>query len=288
MQEIASGIYYEQNYPGVTLGALALSRGTVMIDAPLRAEDGRSWRAALLNRNGGIERLLVNLDAHPDRTIGARSLECSVIAHQRTAQIFRSRSTTFKGQSVDAGAEWETCTDLGSSRWAIPDLTFSRQLELHWDPKKTLVLEHHPGPAAEAVWAIIPQAGVIFVGDAVLVNQPPFIATADLVAWLETLQELLNGEYQGYTLVSGRGGPVSVKDVHAQRELLEEIDSRLSALGTHGAPPEETEKLIPSLLSRFKSVSARRDLFENRLRYGLYRYYNRRFRPNEEPEAEGE
>ena len=37
MQSIASNTYYETIYPGVTLGAVIMPRGTLMIDAPLRA-----------------------------------------------------------------------------------------------------------------------------------------------------------------------------------------------------------------------------------------------------------
>jgi hypothetical protein len=40
MQEIKPGIYYEETYPGATIGAILLSRGMIFIDAPLRPEDG--------------------------------------------------------------------------------------------------------------------------------------------------------------------------------------------------------------------------------------------------------
>jgi hypothetical protein len=96
MQEITRGIYYETAYSGVTLGAILLPQGTVMIDAPLRAEDGRSWRSALNYLGGNSNRLLVNLDAHPDRTLGSRVMDCTIIAHQKTAQVFRGRPSVFR------------------------------------------------------------------------------------------------------------------------------------------------------------------------------------------------
>ena len=46
MQQIDRGIYFENSYPGVTVGAILLPMGTVMVDAPLRAEDARTWRPA--------------------------------------------------------------------------------------------------------------------------------------------------------------------------------------------------------------------------------------------------
>ena len=49
MHQIAPGIYIEDTFAGVTLGALIQPHGTVMVDAPLRAEDARSWRSSLTN-----------------------------------------------------------------------------------------------------------------------------------------------------------------------------------------------------------------------------------------------
>ncbi|MEE9188914.1 MAG: hypothetical protein V3U36_06045, partial [Anaerolineales bacterium] len=66
MHQIAPGIYSEDTFAGVTLGALILPHGTIMVDAPLRAEDARSWSASLTNLSIGSNRILVNLDAHLD------------------------------------------------------------------------------------------------------------------------------------------------------------------------------------------------------------------------------
>ena len=49
MRQIAPGIYIEDAFAGVTLGALILPHGTIMVDAPLRAEDARTWRASITN-----------------------------------------------------------------------------------------------------------------------------------------------------------------------------------------------------------------------------------------------
>lgn len=87
MQSIAKDVYIETQYPGVTLGAINLAHGLIQVDAPPSPEDGRAWRAALLNLGGSSERMLVHLDAHPDRTLGARAMDCTVVAQERTAQV---------------------------------------------------------------------------------------------------------------------------------------------------------------------------------------------------------
>ena len=92
MQQITRGIYYDDTHLGVTLGALVYPLGTILIDAPLRPEDARSWRSALVNQRGGPNRLLISLDAHPDRTLGTRTMDCTIIAHQRAAQVPQGHS----------------------------------------------------------------------------------------------------------------------------------------------------------------------------------------------------
>jgi glyoxylase-like metal-dependent hydrolase (beta-lactamase superfamily II) len=283
MQEIESGIYFESNFPGVTLGALTLSRGTILIDAPLRAEDARSWRAALLNRGSGIDRILINLDSHPDRTIGSRALECPVVAHERSAQVSRNRPPTFKGQNSEVGAEWETCTDLGSSRWANPDITFTEQMDFHWG-SPIVQLEYHPGPAPGASWVVIPEKKIAFIGDAVVIGQPPFLADADIPAWAETLDLLLSAKYRNFILISGRGGEVTVEEIRNLRNILKKLDKKLTALWNSNAPLEEVYKLLPSLITDFDMPKTRAVLYEQRLRHGLQRYYNRHLQPVEEVE----
>ncbi len=145
MREIAKDVYIEDDYLGVTLGAIPLSHGLIQIDAPPSPEDCRAWRAALLNLGGGAERMLINLDAHPDRTLGARAMDCTIVAHERTAQVFRSRPNTFKAQGEETGADWESIPGLGNIRWILPEITFSQEMTIHWGDTEIL-LEYHPGP----------------------------------------------------------------------------------------------------------------------------------------------
>jgi glyoxylase-like metal-dependent hydrolase (beta-lactamase superfamily II) len=279
MQQIKRGIYYEDGFLGVTLGALVFTHGTILIDAPLRPEDARSWRSSLLNQRGGSSRLLITLDTHLDRTLGSRALETTVLAHQKTANTFRNRPLVFKGQSFESGAEWELYPEAIGTRWAPPDITFSDRLQLHWGGDD-VVLEHRPGPAPGAIWVILPVEQVVYVGDAVAPNQPPFLANADIPEWLETL-EALRKEFKNYTVVSGRGGPIAHEDIRWQIRYLKKVVSRLDKLGNKNAPPEEAANLTNGLLSEFSVDDELLERFRLRLESGLAMYFRRQYRPKE-------
>jgi glyoxylase-like metal-dependent hydrolase (beta-lactamase superfamily II) len=279
MEQIRHGIYVETAYSGVTLGAIVLPYGIVMIDAPMRPEDARTWRSALGNLGGGANRLLVNLDAHPDRTLGARAQECPIIAHQKTAAVFRSRPNVFKGPNVESGAEWESYNDAVGTRWAAPDLTFTHRINIYWG-SPTITLEHHPGPSAGAVWAILPEHKVIFVGDAVLYRQPPFMASADLPAWMLALEHLAE-KYPDYQVISGRGGAVPAEAVAQQHQFLKCILKALEKIAKRNATSDVVETIVPGLLDELEFPAQLSEQYLQRLRHGLGQYYQRRYRPTE-------
>ena len=285
MHAIAKTVYIEDRYPGVVLGVIVRPRGLVQIDAPPSPEDSRAWRATLMNLGGGPERILINLDAHPDRTLGARSMDCTVIAHEKAAQIFRTRPTTFKAQGEDTGAEWEDIPGLGSVRWAPPEISFGEHLGLHWEGSPILI-EHRPGPSTGALWVTLPEEGIIFVGDAVVKGQPPFLATADLDAWIEAVNLLLSADYKPYTIVSSRGGVVNAQTIRSQLDFLKHARDRLERLGARKAAPEATENLAVTLASGFKGSAARQKHYAQRLRYGLLHYDTRHYHASSRPAEE--
>lgn len=287
MQAIAKDIFIETQYPGVTLGVINTPRGLIQIDAPPSTDDGRTWRAVLLNLGNGIERILINLDSHADRTLGVRTMECTTIAHEKTAQVYRSRPNMFKSQTDDTGSDWELLPGLGNIRWAPPEITFNQQMTICWG-ESPVILEHHPGPSAGASWVIVPDSKVVFVGDAVCPNQPPFLANADIPAWLETLKLLLSQDFKGYTIISGRSGIVSLDDVRQQVKFLKKVDAKLEKLAGKNQPPAATENLISSLLDEFDFKSVHKLQYTHRLRYGLLAYFTRHFHDLNNPSVEDE
>ncbi len=278
MQSIANKIFIEDSFPGVTLGAISTPRGLIQIDAPPSPDDSRTWRASLMNVGAGPDRLLINIDSHPDRTLGARAMDCTVIAHEKTTHAFRNRPTTFKAQGDETGANWESIPGLGSVRWAPPEISFTHDMFLYWY-ENPIHLEHRPGPAAGALWVILPVEKIVFVGDLVLKNQPPFLANANLPHWIDSLKTLMSSDFKSFTIVSGRAGTVNMQAVKTQLDIIKHLHERLEKLAARNASPESTEKLVDHLVSNYKAPAARQKHFAQRLRYGLRHYYVRHYHP---------
>ena len=120
---------------------------------------------------------------------------------------------------------------------------------------------------------------MIFVGDAVLNGQPPFLAYADLPQWIDSLKLLLEPEYKGYTIVSGRGGVVNQQTVRGEIDTLKHIYDRIDKIGKKKPAVTGTDKLAEQLLKDYKIPVARQRQYLNRLRYGLQHYYVRHYLP---------
>ena len=273
MHEVEPGIYYTEDYPGLTLGAIVLPRGIIFIDAPLRPEEGYAWKSAVFYNNEDLAHtFLGNLDSHPDRTMGAKVMKCSIIAHQKAAERIREYPVVFRGELPKSGAEWEKHSETMGLKWAVPNMTFTKKIEFHWGGPST-ILEHHPGPRPDAIWVIIPDRKVAFVGDAVLRDNPPFLAYADIPRWIEALNMLNGPDFESFTIISSRGGIVSSAIIKKQIKNFKYLFKRTEKLAKKNAPPEAVSDLASAIIDDFTADTEQYDFYLQRLRHGLYQYY---------------
>lgn len=276
MKPLSEKVFIEDQYPGVTLGAIALPQGLIQIDAPPSPEDGRSWRASLMNLNSGVERLLINLDSHFDRTLGARLMDCPIIAHEKIAEAYRTRPNSVKSQVEETGSDWESVMGIGTVRWSSPEITFTGSMTINWSDTPILI-EQHPGPCLGSCWVIIPSERVVFVGDLALKNQPPFFASANIQDWIGSLQHLVDN-YQNYKIVSGRGGLINMNDAHHHLELMQQMDEEIALANPKQIPTDLADKLTEIAMSKCTVSNRNKKQFELRLSYGIKQYLTKTLR----------
>ena len=286
MESISNHTYLETEYPGVTLGAVQSKKGLFLVDAPFRMEDQRAWSQELLGLEAGSARLLVMLDPHIDRTLGVRAMETEVIGQENCVPILRTRPTAFRSQELDAGSDWEPFSLPANLRWALPDLTFSDSLKFYWD-ELPMVLEHHPGSHIAGTWLRVIADSVVFIGDTVVTNQPPFLGYGDLEAWVADLELLLSEEYKGVKIVTSRSAVVRLRSIEKMRNFLEKTRHKLEAFAAHPGETEDLLKEVPGLLKGLNFNKGLTQRYHNRLAWGLEQYYKRHYLHIEE-EHKGE
>jgi glyoxylase-like metal-dependent hydrolase (beta-lactamase superfamily II) len=286
MESISNHTYLETEYPGVALGAVQSEKGLFLVDAPFRMEDQRAWSQDLARLKAGSSRLLVMLDPHIDRTLGVRAMETEVIGQENCVPILRSRPTAFRNRELDAGSDWEPFSLPANLRWALPELTYSDSLEIYWDDLP-IILEHHPGSHIAGTWLRVIADSVVFIGDTVVTNQPPFLGYGDLEAWVADLELLLSAEYKGVKIVTSRSAVVRSRSIEKMRNFLEKTRHKMEAFAAHPGEIEDLLKEVPGLLKGLNFNKGLTQRYHNRLAWGLEQYYKRHYLHIEE-EHKGE
>jgi glyoxylase-like metal-dependent hydrolase (beta-lactamase superfamily II) len=273
MREIVQGVFLEDRFPGVILGAVAADSSVLLIDTPLRIEDGREWLGDLSSR--GRVRVAVLLDQHPDRVLGARGLDLALVAHQLTREAVAGWPDVYK-PGAGIGAESDRLRRVAGIHRAVPHVAFTETLTLMLG-ETPVELWHRPGPAPGSAWVVIPSRRTVFVGDFVSMREPPYLGEADIEAWLEGLHELRGAAFRRYRILSSRDGVVRAEAMASMASFLRKVDSRLTRLQARGETPEATARFAQQLARGYRLPAARKEQVALRLQVGLEALYVRRY-----------
>lgn len=273
MHRYRSGVLVEARYPGVIIGAVPSNDGMLLVDVPLKPDDGRDWIGQLTSI--GRPKYLALIDQHPDRALGMRAFDIPIVAQDATMQALRGWPDAFKGSAKPIGAEADTLKRITGVHKAIPSISFEHELKLDLGDREVLFW-HRPGPTAGSMWVVLPEAKIVFIGDTVTVSEPPYMGDAEIEAWLESLDELRSGAFSSFLLISGRDGSVDREAVNAMARFVRKIPVRLRGMKKKkGGSPETAESAAKGLLKDYTVQNARRDLVLLRLQSGLRKLHTR-------------
>ncbi len=273
MQKLAKDIHIESGFAGVTVGAIVTAEGLICIDAPTHPADARRWRLKLSQLSDKPVLFTIVLDHHRDRILGCQWLEAPVIAHEATAERIRQLPEVFKGGISEAGADADLATDLIGARYVTPQITFSDRLTLVKGGSE-IQLIHRPGPTPGALWVELPQAGVVFTGDAVTNDVPPMMQEANPEPWLEALALLQKKKYLVEIVVPGRGMVTDKAGVKVMEDFLKLARRKVEAFIRAKRTRTEAGLAADELLEHFTVPGSLRDHYTRRLRAGLERLYD--------------
>ncbi len=268
MKEIANNIFIEQSYAGVVLCVLRLSHGLLVVDGPLRADDQQSWRHKLGYLGGGVGQLMVMLDTNTDRLLGMYYSEFPVLAHETSFEIIQALPSNMRIPEFQARSNMETSDQGQGIRWRLPDMTFSKQVSIHWDDQP-IIVTHQPGGHRAAIWVHYEAEKLMVVGDSVVINQPPFFDGCHLDVWMDELKWLSSERFKDYLIISGRNGLIEQESIITMHEFLIDVKNGIEDLCKLDEPEAGIKALTTNLLTKLHFESEMTELYESRLVWGL-------------------
>lgn len=252
MKPIAANVYVETEYEGVNVGAVLTPRGTIAIDAPSYPRDARDWATRLHRLDKNPLQYLILTDCNGDRIINARWLNAPIITHQETADRLNSYDKRYPPAMIESLTvrNPDKGRDLNNGPVEKPAISFTGRLNLRHETYHVQIFSA-PGPSSATCWIFLPDTGILFTGETVVVDRHPFLTEPTSGRWLNTLDTLLSWQDRIQQIIPGRGQFCTLEAVEPLRHYLQLMRDQVQDLIDHGKPREETTSLLPEFLSMF-------------------------------------
>lgn len=252
MEQIAANVYVETGYEGVNVGAIDTPHGIIAIDVPSYPRDAREWATRLHRLNKNPLQYLILTDFSGDRILNARWLTAPIITHQVTADRLIGYDKRFPQSLIESltTRNAEKGRDLTSGPVEKPALSFSQDLTIQHNGTHVQLISA-PGPNSSSSWVYLPDSGILFMSDTLVVDRHPLLTEAISGAWLTTLEKVTQQDNRWQQLVPGRGPLCTVDAVEPIQHYLQLLQERVGQLIANEQPKEDVNNLIPEFLSMF-------------------------------------
>jgi len=273
MQKLAGNTYVETGYAGVTVGAVVTKAGIVVIDTPTRPSESRLWREKLATISSKPILYVINTDQHRDRVLGNQWFDAPVIAHEWVGERMRLYPEVIKSSGIDTTSDYDLIRELAGVRVIPPQITFSDELTLLKGDRE-IVVRHMPSQSPGSSWVLLPETGVVFTGDSLVMDTHPRLAEADFDSWLENLAELRKAKFPAKIIVPGRGKPTDKAGVKYTQSYLKVARKKFEGLLKGSRSRLEAPTVTAELLKQFPVHDSQRDLVARRVRADVERWYD--------------
>lgn len=270
--QLADGVYAALVREGSgalgNAGIVDLGYETLVFDTLLTPQAARDLRAAAEQLTGHRVCYVVNSHWHRDHVHGNQAFAGSeIIASAGTRTLLSTRGAKLIDSApmqmpevireleaaLEHAQDEQRCKQLRRQLedelvfqaalpelvLTLPTLTFDHQLTLH-GARRTAMLVCCGGAHTESdTYLLLPEEGIAFVGDLVMVRNHPWLGHGAPEAWLKVLDDLERLNLK--QLVSGHG-PVGTKaDIELSRQYIREVLALVQRLVDSGATLEQTE-----------------------------------------------
>ncbi|MFN2188146.1 MAG: MBL fold metallo-hydrolase, partial [Candidatus Promineifilaceae bacterium] len=174
MKEIVKGIFVETEYEGVNVSAVKFEDTLICVDAPSYPRDARQWISLLSRIHPKSPRYLFITDCHGDRMLNARWMHAPVVVQQKAAEQIGELKRRYPHDWIQSLIKRNSPAgrELSSGPVEPVALSFSDEFRLLVDGK-TFIFQHAAGPMPSTSWLYIPERGILFTGDSVVVKTHP-------------------------------------------------------------------------------------------------------------------
>jgi cyclase len=275
IQEIAPNIFIETGYHGANVGFVCTGEGVILFDTPTLPDDARAWHQEIRKRTDEDILYIVNTDHHRGHIMGNQYFPtASVIAHEYAWKEIRSYGDGFRTRLLNLYRERfpEAAEEWGASLNIVePEITFQGRMYLfRGDKEITLIPLGGHTPATSVIH--FPNERILFAGDLVVTDRPPFLSQSNTQEWLRALTYLRKLPYD--ILIPGHGEPTSKDATEKMSEFLRLVRRQVRSAYRSGMSKPETARSLRHLVHYWPIPPFEKPKADRRFKSSLNRVWN--------------
>jgi cyclase len=275
MREVAPSILVETGFHGANVGAILTGEGVILIDTPMLPEDADTWLEEIRKRTNEPILYILNTDHHRGHIIGNQYFPmATVIAHEFAWKNMKSYGDSFRTRLLnlyrnrmpEAAEEWKQNLKI-----IEPEITFTGRITLFKGDKEIhlIPLGGHT-PATTVIY--LPQDGLLFAGDVVVTDRPPFLSQGDTKEWLEALTYLRKLQYD--VLIPGHGELTGKEATEKMSEFLRIVRRKVRSAYRAGLSKSDTARSLKHLIHHWPIPPFEKPKADRRFKSSLSRVWN--------------
>ncbi|MDX9829117.1 MAG: MBL fold metallo-hydrolase [Anaerolineae bacterium] len=275
IREIAPNVFVETEYHGANVAFIATGEGVILIDTPMLPREARHWLCEIEKRTDERILYIVNTDHHRAHIIGNQHFPmATVVAHENAWKEIKSYGDSFRTRLMnmyreripEAAAEWKQTLEIVKPQVTFTGRTvlYKGQTELH------LIAVGGHTPATAVVY--MPNEKLLFTGDVVVTNRPPFLSQGNTKEWLEALTYLRKLRYD--ILIPGHGELTGKEATDRMSEYLRLVRRKVRSAYQAGMPKADTARSLSHLIRYWPIPPFEKPKADRRFKSGLGRVWN--------------
>jgi cyclase len=275
MREISPGIFVETDQRGANYSAILTDDGFIVIDTPIVPRQAVAFRDELKRIAGGKPFLyIINTDHHRGHIVGNQFFTPTpVVAHDIAWKHMKGYGDNFKQRVIDSfKKEPEIQAQFTDIQIIVPKVTFSHRLDIVRGGRDIRIIRIGGHTAAtSAIW--MPIDKMLFVGDAVWVDQHPYMAQGNSKEWLDGLTYIR--KLRADQIVPGRGPVCGREGTERMSEYIRYIRARVRTMHRQGRTKQETvQTVLREVVGWFPIAPALKSKTESQIKQGIGRIWN--------------
>ncbi len=275
IREIAPDVFVQTGFHGANVAYIRTDEGVILIDTPMLPKEARQWRTEIEEKTGREIIYIINTDHHRAHVIGNQFFStATVIAHEQAWKEMKSYGDSFRTRLInmyreripEAVAEWKKDLEI-----IKPSITFTgRTILFKGDKEIHMIPVGGHTPATTVI--LLPNDGLLFAGDVVVTNRPPFLSQGNTKEWLDALTYLRRLQYD--VLIPGHGELTGKEATEKMSEYLRMVRRRVRSAYRSGMPKADTARSLSHLIRFWPIPPFEKPKADRRFKSGLGRVWN--------------